>query len=72
MKTERMKINPTVVIRNAVTHATAVSRLREAGWLEVAEQVKAWRNKEGNLGGWDQWVRVTFEPEVITKIWRKR
>ena len=54
---------------NSVTHEMAVERLRAAGADIVAEEVAAFRNVDGNLGGWDGWVKGKYGHRIIGIIW---
>jgi hypothetical protein len=52
-----------------ITHEIAVQRLRAAGAGQVADQLAAFRNVDGGLGGWDGWVRGRFSKRIIGIIW---
>jgi len=52
-----------------VTHQIAVQRLRAAGATIVADELAAFRNVDGNLGGWDGWVKGKYSLRVIGIIW---
>jgi hypothetical protein len=52
-----------------VTHDMAVQRLHAAGAHIVAEEVAAFRNRDGNLGGWDGWVKGRFGSRIVGIIW---
>jgi hypothetical protein len=54
---------------NNVTHEMAVQRLRDAGADILAEELAAFRNVDGNLGGWDQWVRSKYGSRIVGIIW---
>ena len=61
--------NENIGLSNDVTHEMAVQRLRDAGADIVAEEVAAFRNRDGNLGGWDGWVRSKYGHRIIGIIW---
>jgi hypothetical protein len=52
-----------------VTHQIAVQRLRAAGATIVADELAAFRNVDGNLGGWDGWAKGKYSLRVIGIIW---
>ena len=57
------------VSSNNVTHEIAVQRLRAAGATIVAEEVAAFRSVDGDLKGWDGWVRGKYSLRIIGIIW---
>jgi len=54
---------------NSVTHEMAVQRLRAARADVVAEEVAAFRNVDGNLCGWDSWVKGRYGHRIVGIIW---
>jgi hypothetical protein len=56
-------------MNNIVTHEMAVQRLRAAGAEIVAEEVAAFRNVDGNLDGWDGWVKGKYGHRIVGIIW---
>ncbi len=51
-----------------VTKQVAIQRLRAAGHYDVAKELDAWRDANGNNWGWDGWIRGAH-PHVISVIW---
>lgn len=51
-----------------VTKAEAIRRLRAAGFTIEADQLDAYRDKNGNNWGWDGWIRRS-QPHVVNTIW---
>lgn len=46
-----------------------MQRLRAAGATIVAEEVAAFRSVDGDLKGWDGWVRGKYSLRIIGIIW---
>jgi hypothetical protein len=53
----------------SITHEMAVQRLRAAGADQVADRLAAIRNVDGGLGGWDGYVRGTFNKRIVGIVW---
>lgn len=51
-----------------VSKDEAVQRLKDAGYEGVANELKNWRDLNGNNLGWDGWIRGAY-PVVIDVIW---
>ena len=54
----------------AITKDEAVRRLRAAGFIREADELDTWHDKNGNLWGWDGWVRGHY-PHLIETIWQE-
>ena len=52
-----------------ITHQMAVQRLRDAGADQVADKLDGFRNVDGELGGWDGYVRENFSKRIVAIIW---
>ncbi len=46
----------------------AVRRLRTAELNEIANELEAWRDINGNNWGWDGWIR-SAHPNAVAIIW---
>lgn len=51
-----------------VSKDEAVQRLKDAGYEGVANELKNWRDLNGNNLGWDGWIRGAY-PVVNDVIW---
>lgn len=47
----------------------AMRRLHAAGLNEIANELDAWRDINGNNWGWDGWIR-SAHPDAVAIIWR--
>ena len=59
-----------LVAGESITHDTAVQTLRRRG-RSVADML-AFRNVDGGLGGWDDYVRGTFSKKIVGIVWPEK
>ena len=52
-----------------MTKELALQRLLDAGFVQEANELESWRDKNGNNWGWDGWIRKAH-PHIISTIWQ--
>ena len=56
-------------MKERIAYDIAIHRLRLAGMTKIAEEVQLYESVDGDLKGWDGWVRGRYAADVIDTIW---